>query len=136
VIYKLLVPLKKLSHPNLGLYTGKPAKGSHAYHLKLPHSMRCLYFVFPVVKLTPKPVAPFPGRHPKKPLNLILVYEAKEYFVKKILDSHLRSGKLGFPVKWEGYSYEENQWVPEDNVHASELIKEFYKQHSGAPGRV
>ena len=115
-------PSKKLSHQNLGPYTVKSAKGSHAYHVKLPHSMSCLHPVFPVVKLTPKPVDPFPGRHPKKPPDPILVDEEEEYFVEKILDSRLRSGKLDFLVKWEEYGYEENQWVPEDNVHALELV--------------
>jgi len=98
--------------------------------------MSRLHPVFPVVKLTPKPVDPFPGRHPKKPPDPILVDEEEEYFVEKILDSCLRSGKLEFLVKWEGYGYEENQWVPEDNIHASELVKEFYKRHSGAPRRI
>ena len=40
-------------------------------------------------------------------------------------------GQLQFLVKWEGYGYEENSWIPE-----SDKIQEFYNVHPGAPQQI
>ena len=40
----------------------------------------------------------------------------EHYMVEWIMDSWLIQGWLHFLIKWEGYSYEENTWVPEGNV--------------------
>ena len=42
----------------------------------------------------------------------------EHYVVEQILDSQLIWGWLHFLIKWEGYSYEENTWVPESDVTA------------------
>ena len=42
----------------------------------------------------------------------------EHYMVKKVLDSHLMQGRLHFLVKWEGYGYEENTWVAEEDMAA------------------
>ena len=42
-------------------------------------------------------------------------------------------GQLQFLVKWEGYGYEENSWVPESDIAAPDKIQEFYNTHPGAP---
>jgi len=36
-------------------------------------------------------------------------------------------------VKWEGYGYEENSWVSENDVSAPDKIREFYDIHPRAP---
>src|SRR5262245_47769401 len=107
--------------------------GTHAYCLKLPPSLNCLHPVFPVVKLTPAPQEPFPGQRTAPPPPPELVDGEEEYVVERILDSHFYRGKLQFLVKWKGYGYEENMWVPEGDFHAPELVTEFYRHHSGAP---
>lgn len=45
---------------------------------------------------------------------------------RNILNSHLQQGCLQFPINWEGYGYEENSWVSEDNVYALAKVQEFY----------
>jgi hypothetical protein len=45
-------------------------------------------------------------------------------------------GKLHFLVKWEGYGYEENKWVREEELNAPDLLREFYQKNPGAPRRV
>jgi len=55
-------PLQKLSHRRLGPFVVEQRIGPMAYHLKLPHWMKQLHPVFNVVKLTPAPDDPIPGR--------------------------------------------------------------------------
>ena len=45
-------------------------------------------------------------------------------------------GQLQFLVKWEGYGYEENSWIPESAIAAPDKIQEFYNTHPGAPRRI
>jgi len=55
-------PLQKLSHRRLGPFVVEQQIRPMAYRLKLPHSMKQLHPVFNVVKLTPAPDDPIPGR--------------------------------------------------------------------------
>ena len=41
-------------------------------------------------------------------------------------------GHLQFLVKWEGYRYEDNSWVSEQDVVAPDKLHEFYQIHPGA----
>ena len=41
-------------------------------------------------------------------------------------------GKLRYLVKWEGFGVEHNSWEPWDNVHATDLMADFYQRHPGA----
>ena len=45
-------------------------------------------------------------------------------------------GQLQFLVKWEGYGYEENSWIPELDIAALDKIQEFYNAHPGAPWQI
>ena len=45
-------------------------------------------------------------------------------------------GCLQFLMKQEGYRYEENSWVPEQDVTAPDKLREFYRIHPGAPRRI
>jgi hypothetical protein len=40
--------------------------------------------------------------------------------------------KLRYLVKWKDFGIEHNSWEPWDNVHAPDLVTEFYQQHPGA----
>jgi Chromo (CHRromatin Organisation MOdifier) domain len=48
------------------------------------------------------------------------------YIVEQILDSKFVRGRLQFLVKWEGYGYEENTWVPEQDVSTQDKLHKFY----------
>ena len=41
--------------------------------------------------------------------------------------------KLRYLVKWDGFRIEHNSWEPWDNIHALDLVSEFYRKHPGAP---
>src|SRR3979490_1012308 len=45
-------------------------------------------------------------------------------------------GRLPFLVRWEGYGYEENPWVAEENMAAPAKVREFYQSHPGAPRQI
>ena len=48
-----------------------------------------------------------------------------------------RSKKIKYLVQWKGYGPEDNTWEPEGHLaHAQEALKDFYKQHPGAPRNV
>ena len=52
--------------------------------------------------------------------------------VEEILDSRMVNRKLRYLVKWVGFGVEHNSWEPWDNVHALELVADFYRRHPGA----
>ena len=59
-----------------------------------------------------------------------------EYEVEEILDSRIYYRRLQFLVAWKGYGREENSWVNANDVHAVDLIKEFYRSHPNAPRQI
>src|SRR3979490_2595210 len=98
--------------------------------------MSRLHPVFNVVKLIPAPEDPIPGRRSQPPPPPELIDGEEDYMVEKVLDSHLMRGQLHFLVKWEGYGYEENTWVAEEDMAAPAKVREFYQSHPGAPRRI
>src|SRR5271154_1290705 len=98
--------------------------------------MSRLHPVFNVVKLLPAPPDPIPGRRPVPPPPLEVINCENEWIVEEILDTRMMNRKLRYLVKWEGYGVEHNSWEPWDNVHAPELIAEFYRKHPGAARQV
>jgi RNase H-like domain found in reverse transcriptase/Reverse transcriptase (RNA-dependent DNA polymerase)/Integrase zinc binding domain/Chromo (CHRromatin Organisation MOdifier) domain len=126
-------PSQKLAHRNLGPFVVERQVGSSAYRLRLPRSMNRLHPVFNVVKLTQAPVDPIPGRRAHAPPPPVLVGDGEEYIVERVLDSRVRRGKLQFKVKWKGYGVEEDSWESASDVHADDLVREFYRAHPGAP---
>ena len=93
--------------------------------------MTHIHPVFNVVKLLPVLDDSIPGQWMKPPPPLEIVDGDERYVVEWILDSWLIQGWLHFQIKWEGYGYEENTWVPEGNVSAPGKIREFYWIHPG-----
>ena len=126
-------PSKKLSHWRLGLFCVIKKVGNGAYRLQLPPSMSRLHLVFNVIKLTPALEDPVQGRHvPPPPLPEIIDGE-EEWVVEDILDSRMINWKLRYLVKWDRFGIEHNSWEPWDNIHAPDLVLEFYWKHPGAP---
>ena len=95
--------------------------------------MSCLHPVFNVIKLLTTPSDPILGQKTSPPPPPELVDGEEHYVVERILDSRFMRGRLQFLVKWEGYGYEENSWVPEQDVTALDKLREFYRVHPGAP---
>jgi hypothetical protein len=85
-----------------------------------------------VVKLTPAPEDPFPGRRQPIPPLPVVVDGEEEYEVEEILNAHFFRQQLQYLVKWRGYSNEDNEWVSTRDVHAPEAVQAFYQRHPNA----
>ena len=94
--------------------------------------MRHLHPVFPVVKLTPAPEDPFPGRQQPALLPPVVVEGEEEYEVEEILNARYFRRRLQYLVKWQGYGNEDNKWVSANDVHAPEALQAFYQRHPNA----
>jgi len=94
--------------------------------------MSRLHPVFNVVKLSLAPPDPIPGQWTSLPPLPEIVDGEEEWMVEEILDSRMVNWKLRYLVKWEGFGVEHNSWEPWDNVHAPELVADFYRRHPGA----
>ena len=125
-------PSWKLSHRRLGPFTVERKIGNGAYWLWLPLSMKQIHPVFTVVKLTLAMDDPIIGRQIPPPLSPEIIDREEEWVVEDILDSKLINQKLWYLVKWKDFGMEHNSWEPQENVHAPEIVAEFYQKHLGA----
>jgi hypothetical protein len=107
--------------------------GSAAYRLRLPRSMVKLHPVFPVIKLTPAPDDPIPGRRAASPPPPEVIDGELEYLVEKILNSRPRGNHVEYLVKWVGYPASHNSWEPDDSVFADDKVKEFSERYPNKP---
>ncbi|CAO1439435.1 unnamed protein product, partial [Diamesa serratosioi] len=59
----------------------------------------------------------------------------KEFFlVDRILNCRItKHGKFDFFVSWKGYGFEDNSWVPEEDLNSSELVDEFFGKNKIKP---
>ena len=119
------MPLLKTGHCYLRPYVIQSQVGKHSYKLQLPLSMSCFHPVFNMVKLIPALNDLIPGRRAEPLPPPELVDGEEHYVVEKVLDSRLMQGWLHFLVKWEGYGYEENTWVAEEDMAALAKVQEF-----------
>ena len=94
--------------------------------------MKWIHPVFNVVKLTPAPDDPILGRQMPPPLPPEIIDGEEEWVVEDILDSKLINWKLRYLVKWKDFGMEHNSWEPRENVHAPDIIVDFYRKHPGA----
>jgi len=78
--------------------------------------MSRLHPIFNVVKLSLAPPDPIPGLRTSPPPLPEIVDGKEEWVVEEILDSGMVN----------------NSWEPWDNVHAPELVADFYRRHPGA----
>ena len=126
-------PSQKLAHCYLSPLTIVQKVRWNAYWLCLPTSMSCLHPIFNVIKLLLTPSDPILGWKASPP-PLREIEDGEEHYVMEwILDSQFMRGHLQFLMKWEGYGYEENSWVLEQDVMVPDKLHEFYWIHSGAP---
>src|SRR5271156_6424789 len=98
--------------------------------------MSRLHPVFNVVKLMPAPSDPILGHHPPLPPPPEIINGEEEWIIEEILDSKMVNRKLWYLIKWEGFGIEHNSWEPWNDVHAPELIMEFYQKHPGAARQI
>ena len=61
----------------------------------------------------------------------------EEYEIESIIKARRTGrgcGKLQYLIHWKGYSYIDNSWVDHKDLHAPDLLKEFYLQNPAVAG--
>ena len=53
--------------------------------------------------------------------------------MEEVLDSKNDEPKTMLPSQVRGFGVEHNSWEPWDNIHAPELVMDFYWRHPAAP---
>jgi hypothetical protein len=96
------------------------------FKLKIPDHWR-IFDMFHALLLTPYHETTEHGANYEEPAP-DLIDGQLEYEVEQVLGArhYGRWWKLQYLMQWKGYSEAHNSWEPEGNVHAPELIKEFW----------
>jgi hypothetical protein len=126
---------RKLLPKRYGPFTIKEKIGTVAYRLDLPSSMK-IHNVFHVNLLLPyKEMEAYGPAYTRPPPDLLEGEE--EYEIESIRDARRkgRGQKLQYLVHWKGYPASDDSWVDHEDLHAPDLLKEFYTDHSAAAGR-
>ena len=123
----------KLAHCYLSPLTIVQKVTWNVYQLHLLTSMSHLHPFFNVIKLLLTLSDPILGQKANLPPPPEIVDGEEHYVVEQILDSQFMRGHLQFLVRWEGYGYEENSWVSEQDIMAPDKLRGFYQIQPGAP---
>jgi hypothetical protein len=87
--------------------------------------------VFHASLLTPYKETPEHGPNFSEP-SPDLIDGEPEWEVEQVLNVRRRRNQLQFMVRWKGFSEAHDSWEPANNVHAEQLITDFYWQNPSA----
>ena len=120
-------PTTKLAPRRYGPFIITEVISPVTYRLCIPEHWK-IHNVFHASLLSPYTETPIHGLNFEEPPPE-LINDEPEWEVEAILDSRRfgRKKMLQFRIRWKGYSVAHDSWEPADNVHAPELIKEYYK---------
>ena len=127
-------PTVKFDDKLIGPFRIVKAVGSHAYHLDL--GTRAIHPTFHVDLLHPyKPPNTIPARpaFTKPPAEIV---DTNAFLVQRILSSRIYRKRLQYLVQWEGYSSEDDSWVPHTEFHHDDsLVLDFHTAQPTLPTR-
>ena len=125
---------RKLSPKCYGPFTVTQMISPVAAHLDLPKSMK-IHNVFHMDLLLPYKETEQYGMPFTCPPPIINSEE--EYEIENILDArhHGRGHKLQYLVYWKGYPHSNDSWIDHKDLHAPDLLKEFYTSNSTTAGQ-
>ena len=98
-----------------------------SYQLKLPPQWK-LHDAFHATLLTPYKETALNGQSYQEPTP-DLIDGQPEWEVESLLRVRRRRNQLQFLVCWKGFSEAYDSWEPAKDIHADELVQEFYKRH-------
>jgi chromodomain-containing protein len=99
-----------------------------AYRLQLPPLIK-VHYMFHIDLLTPYKETEEYGQAYTRPPP-ITVQSEEEYKVESILQARCKtpSDLIEYKVHWKGYPSADDSWVPHEDLHSLDLLKEFYAQ--------
>ena len=122
-------PTAKLRPKRFGPFAVTEVLGPTTYRLELPPTWK-IHNAFHGALLSPYHETMEHGENfPEPPPEL--VERGLEYEVGRILKSrrHGRGKALQFLVHWKGYSTAHDSWEPKENIHAPDLVRQFYEEN-------
>ena len=125
-------PTVKLHPKHFGPFKITEILSKMTYRLNLPPTWK-IHNAFHGSLLTPYYETPECGPNYLEPPPELVDGEL-EYEVEEILRTwcHGKGKNLQYLVKWKGYDKSQNTWEPKENVHAPDLVKEFYSANPTA----
>ena len=123
-------PTAKLAPKRYGPFPITCVISRTSYQLKLPPQWK-VHNVFHATLLTPYKETALNGSRNQEPAPE-LIDGQPEWEVEQILRVRRYRHQVQYLVRWKGFSEAHDSWEPASNVHADELIKEFYKRHPKA----
>ena len=123
-------PSSKLAPRRYGPFPITHVVSRTSYQLKLPSQWK-IHDVFHATLLTPYKETALNGKSYQEPAP-DLIDGQPEWEVESILKVRRRQNQLQYLVRWKGFSEAHDSWEPTKNVHADELVQEFYKRHPNA----
>jgi hypothetical protein len=123
---KTLYPSAKLGPKRYGPFKVLKQFSNAVYRVEIPRRWK-IHNVFHANLLTPYKETELHGPNFTRPPPDLIEGE-EEFEVEKILDAQQRGRgcKTHFLVKWKGYPVSDNSWEKAEDVHAEDLVKEFY----------
>ena len=101
-----------------------------SYQLKLPPQWK-IHNIFHATLLIPYKETTINGSQNQEPAPE-LIDGQPEWEVEQILRVRRYRRQVQYLVRWKGFSEAHDSWEPATNVHADELIQEFYKRYPKA----
>ena len=125
--------LKKLLPRWIGPFEILEQVSPLSYRLKLPPHVRA-HPIFHISTMK-KYYDPDPDDDRKFPQPLpTLIDDQEEYEVERILDTRISRNRREYLVQWKGYPSDENMWIPEYDLNAPDLLREFEDKRKSNPG--
>ena len=123
-------PTAKLAPRRYGPFPVTRVISRTSYQLKLPPQWK-IHNVFHATLLTPYKETSLNGSQSQEPAPE-LIDGQPEWEVEQILCVRRYRRQVQYLIRWKGFSEAHDSWEPATNIHADELIQEFYKRHPKA----
>ena len=123
-------PMAKLAPRHYGPFPITRVISRTSYQLKLPPQWK-IHNVFHATLLTPYKETALNGNQNQEPAPE-LINGQPEWEVEQILRVRRHWHQVQYLIRWKGFWEAHDSWEPAANVHANELIQEFYKRHPKA----
>lgn len=123
----------KLNNKLIGPYKIIKQINPVTYKLLLPRHLR-IHPIFHVFLLKRYVTGPLDDdNNHEQPPEPRIIDNQPVYTINKILKSRIKEKRIEYLIDWEGYSPEEQSWVPARDILDPQLKQAFHKEHPNQP---